>query len=85
MGKIPKKTIDNLKEFMNRGNEYSDTQEVVDDLVRETLKEIGALYPYGDVVNLFDGAAFFGTVDEFANIFWDKAVEKILNVLETEE
>lgn len=26
-----------------------------------------------------------GTLDDFANIFWDKAVEKILNVLKTEE
>lgn len=25
------------------------------------------------------------TVEDFANVFWDKAVEKILNVLATEE
>lgn len=84
MGKISKKTINNLKEFMDRGCEYSGTQEVVDDLVHETLEEIGTEYPYGDEVNLYDGDDPFSSVEEFANIFWDKAVEKILHVLETE-
>lgn len=85
MSKISKKTINNLKEFCSRGCDYAGTQEVVDDLVTETLKEIGTKYPYGDEISLFDGDDEFSTVDEFANIFWDKAVEKILNVLETEE
>ena len=84
MVKISKKTINNLKEFMDRGCEYSGTQEVVDDLVHETLEEIGTEYPYGDEVNLYDGDDPFSSVEGFANIFWDKAVEKILHVLETE-
>lgn len=84
MAKISKKTIENLREFMDRGCEYSGTQETVDDLVYETLTEIGTASPYGDEVSLFDGDDQFSTVGEFANLFWDKAVEKILNVLETE-
>lgn len=84
MAKISKKTINNLREFMDRSCEYAGTQEVVDDLVTETLKEIGTEYPYGDEVSLFDGDDHFCTVGEFANIFWDKAVEKILNVIKTE-
>ena len=84
MGKISSKTIDNLREFMDRGCDYAGTQEIVDDLVYETLKEIGTKYPYGDEISLYDGDSEFSTVDDFANIFWDKAVEKILNVLETE-
>lgn len=84
MQKISKKTIRNLKEIMDRGCEYSGTQEIVDELVTESLKEIGTEYPYGDEVSLFDGDDHFSTVGEFADVFWDKAVAKILNVLETE-
>lgn len=85
MAKISKRTINNLEEFLDRGCEYSGTQEIVDDLAHETLEEIGTEFPYGDEVNLYDGDNIFSSVEEFANIFWDKAVEKILNVLKTEE
>ena len=85
MSKIPKKTIRNLEEFLNRGCDYSGTQEIVDELVHETLKEIGTQYPYGEDISLFDGDDQFSSVEEFANIFWDKVVESILNVLRTEE
>lgn len=84
MARIPKKTIENLREFMSRGCEYSGTQDIVNEMVHETLEELGTQYPYGEEVSLYDGAEF-STVEEFANTFWDKAVEKILNVLETEE
>ena len=85
MSKISKKTINNLEEFLNRGCEYSGTQEIVNGLVHETLKEIGTEYPYGEDISLFDGDDQFSTVEEFANIFWDKVVANILNVLRTEE
>ena len=83
MGKLSKKDMEELREFLGRGCNYAGTQEVVNDLVAETLKEIGTEYPYGDEISLFDGDDQFSTVDEFANIFWDKAIEKILNVIET--
>ncbi len=85
MSKIYKKTINNLEEFLSRGCDYAGTQETVDEMVHETLKEIGTEYPYGDEISLFDGDDQFSTVGEFANIFWDKAVERIINVLKTEE
>lgn len=86
MGKISKKTIENLREFMNRGCEYSGTQEIVNDLMNESLRKMGAEIIQADDVGLIDwDDETIGTLDEFANIFWDKAVEKILNVLETEE
>jgi hypothetical protein len=84
MSKLSKKDIEELKEFTDRGCEYAGTQEVVNDLVTETLKEIGTEYPYGDEISLFDGDDQFSTVDEFANIFLDKAIEKILNIVETQ-
>lgn len=51
MAKIPKKTIDNLREFMNRGCDYASTQEIVSDLTTESLKECGSKFPYGDEVD----------------------------------
>lgn len=84
MGKLSKKDMEELREFLGRDCDCAGTQEVVNDLVTETLKEIGTEYPYGDEISLFDGDDQFSTVDEFANIFWDKAIEKILNVVETQ-
>ena len=85
MSKISEETIENLREFMDRGCDYAGTQEVVDDLVCETLRELGSEYPYGEDVGLIDCEREFSTVENFANLFWDKAVEVILNVIETEE
>lgn len=73
MAKISAETIENLREFMDRECDYAGTQEVVNDLVYETLREL-----------LFDGDDQFISIEEFANLFWDKTVECILNVLETE-
>ena len=85
MAKISTETIENLKEFMNRGNGYSGTQEIVDDLAYETIEELGLMRPSLDEIGLTDGYNEFATVGDFVNLFWDKAIEKILNVLETEE
>ncbi len=85
MAKISKKTIDSLKEFMNRGCDYSGTQEFVDDIISETLKECGSRYPYGDEIGLVDASGEFNTVDEFANLFYDKIIEGVINVLKTEK
>lgn len=85
MAKISNNTINNLREFLNRGCEYAGTQEVVDNLVSETLIELGSKYPYGDEIGLVDVDGEFDTINEFANRFWDKAVVCILNVLMTED
>ena len=85
MVKISKKIINNIREIMNRGCDYAGTQEFVDDLVTETLRELGSKYPYGDEIGLVDIDGEFNTISEFANVFWDKAVISFLNVLETEE
>lgn len=84
MQKVKQKDMEELREFLSRDCEYAGTQEIVNDIVTETLKEIGTEYPYGDEIGLFDGDNHFSTVEEFANIFWDKAIEKILNVVETQ-
>lgn len=86
MAKIPKKTIENLREFLNRGCDYAGTQETVKMLADEALKEAGCEICQSDDATIMDwDDDTVCTVDEFANIFWDKAVESILNVLSTEE
>lgn len=83
MSKISKKTINNLREFLNRGCDYAGTQEQVDEITIEVLRGLKS-ESYGDEVALVDDGEF-STIEEFANMFWDIAVERILNVLETEE
>ncbi|MBO5208499.1 MAG: hypothetical protein J6B68_04050 [Lachnospiraceae bacterium] len=86
MAKISKRTINNLREFMSRGCEYSGTQDVVNDLMNESLRDMGAKVIQADDVALVDwDEDTIGMLDDFANIFWDKATDKILNVLETEK
>lgn len=85
MAKISIETINNLREFMDRGCDYAGTQEMINDLVSETLGELGSNCRYGDEIGLIDYDGEFGNLEDFANLFWDKAVEAILNVLETEE
>lgn len=64
---------------------YSGTQEIVNDLMNESLREMGAKVIEADDVSLIDwDDDTIGTLDDFANIFWDKAVESFLNVLATE-
>ena len=39
----------------------------------------------GDEILLLDGdLCEFATLDEFVEIFWNKAIDKILNVVETQ-
>lgn len=86
MAKIPKKTIENLREFLNRGCDYAGTQETVKELADKTLEQCGCEVCQSDDAMIVDwDDKPICTVDEFANIFWDKAVEDILNVLSTEE
>lgn len=81
----PYGTIDSIIEILNRGCEYAGTQEIIDELITETLKACGSKYPIGDEVSLIDADGEFSTVNEFANIFWDKAIKNIFNVIATED
>lgn len=84
MGKLSKKDMEELREVCALGCEYSATQDVVSSIVYETLEEMGGTdLRYADEIGLTDGKEF-ATLDDFINIFWDKAVEKILNVVETQ-
>lgn len=86
MAKISKKTIESMRDILDRGCDYAATQEVVKEIADEALKELGCEICQSDdaTVNDWDGDEV-GTLDEYANILWDKAVEKFLNILSTEE
>ena len=79
--------IEKLREFFDRGCEYSGTQEQIDDWTQETIKELDSkTTSYFDdcLITNYDGSEILGGLDDFVNIFWDKAIEGILNVVVTE-
>ena len=82
--KISKKKIEELREFLSRGCEYAGTQDIVNEIKVETLEAMGCDYS-PDEVGLEWNGEMFGVVDDFADLFWDKAVEAFLNILSTEE
>lgn len=85
MSKLSKKDMEELREFMDRGCEYAGTQEIVDGLMDESLREMGVKTICAEDVQLVDwDESSLGTLEDFCNIFWDKAVEKILNVVKTQ-
>ena len=86
MAKISKKTIEELEDILDRGCEYADTQTVVTEYANEALKESGCELCQVDDATIVDwDGDTVCTVEDFANILWDKAVEGILNVLKTQE
>lgn len=88
MGKLNKKDMEELREFCSLGCEYSGTEEMVSELVHETLETMDksgmkTIMREADEIGLTDDKEF-ATLDDFVRIFWGKAVEKILNVVETQ-
>lgn len=84
MAKIPNKTIKELEEFLNRGCDYSGTS----DIINETA--INILNNYSDCKSLDEIELYWGKdriliLDEFINLFYDEILDKILNVLKTQE
>lgn len=89
MSKLNKKDIEELREFFSLGCEYSGTEQIVFELVYETLDVMDKLgmktiMRNADEIGLTDGENEFATLDDFIRIFWGKAIEKILNVVETQ-
>lgn len=86
MGRLSKRDMEELREACSYDCGYTDTEEVVKDITAQVLEELDSDTTYGDEVGLVDsdGNEEFTTLDEFARIFWDKAAEKILNVVESQ-
>ena len=85
MSKLSEQDIEELKEFLTLGAcEYSGIEEVVSDLVYETLQKFPTTCYYVDEIGLIDSEEEFAELDEFIFEFWNKAIEKILNVVSTQ-
>lgn len=84
MRKLSKKDMEELREACSYGCEYTATEEVVNDIVGDILEELGADVRETDEIGLTDCENEFAILYDFVRIFWDKAVEDILNVIETQ-
>ena len=85
MRKLSKKDMEEIRDICNRGCDYAATQDIVTEIANETLKECGCELCQVDDATIVDwDDDTVCTVEDFANEFWDKAVEKILNVVETQ-
>ncbi len=86
MGKLSRRDMEELREACSYDCGYTDTEEVVKDITAQVLEELDSDTTYGDEVGLVDSdrGEEFTTLDDFVRIFWDKAVEKILNVVESQ-
>lgn len=89
MGRLSKKDMEELRETCSLGCEYSGMEEIVSEIVCETLETMDksgmkTIMRSADEIGLSDDEKEFATLDDFVRIFWEKAVEKILNVVETQ-
>lgn len=86
MGKLSKRDMEELREFCSLGCEHSGTEETVAEITRETFEEMGIckLQDASDIGLVDWDEDTVGNLDDFIRIFWDKAAEKILNVVETQ-
>lgn len=85
MAKLSKEDIEELREFCSLGCEFSGTEEIVREIANEVLKENGCEICQCDDATIIDwDDDTICNVEDFAFTFWEKAVEKILNVVETQ-
>lgn len=83
---IRKNNLEEIRDFLDRGCEFAGTQQIVDDIAADILFEMGAEYPFPDEIILNDGDdSDLGVLSDFAEKFWDKSVDMIMNVLESFE
>lgn len=84
MGRMSKKDMEELREFCSLGCDYSGTEEVVLEVVDETLKELGSELGY-ECLYITDGDKGIDVdLEDFVRIFYEKVTENILNVVETQ-
>lgn len=84
MSKLTKQDMEELRECCSYDCEYSGTEYIVQEITAEALEELGSNTRCPDEVGLEDDKYEFATPDDFLRIFWDKAVERILNVVESQ-
>ncbi len=84
MAKISKKVIDEIEEILSRGCEYAGTQEEVHESFLEALGELGGEGDWDELSTLDLNDKEIVLQDLF-EAFYDKTVEKVMNIIETQE
>lgn len=84
MGKIGKKTLEEIEEILDRGCDYADTQEVVHNTFLETLNELGGVGDW-DEMAAEDLEGQMCVLQEMFEMFYDKTIENVMNILRTQE
>lgn len=84
MAKISKKTIEELQDIFSRGCDYAGTQEVVHETFTESLKSLGGFGDWDEMSteDLEDNEI---VLQELFEKFYDNMIEKVLNVIKTQE
>lgn len=84
MAKISKKAVEEVEEILSRGCEYADTQEVVHESFLEVLGELGGEGDWDEMSTLDLNDKEIILQDLF-EAFYDKTIEKVMNVIKTQD
>lgn len=84
MAKIGKKTLEEIEDILSRGCNYADTQEVVHATFLETLDELGGVGDW-DEMAVEDLEGQMCVLQSLFELFYDKTIEKVMNILRTQE
>lgn len=84
MARIGKKTLEEIEDILSRGCDYADTQEVVHQSFYEAMEELGGLGDWDEMSakDLNDNDI---VLQDLFESFYDKTIEKVMNVLRTQE
>lgn len=73
-----------FRKILSRSCDCAGTQEAVDEVKKEVLKDMGCNCAVKDVRLMVDTREY-GTLDMFSDIFWDKVVEVFFCIWKNEE
>lgn len=82
MAKLSKKDMEELKEFLSLGCDYSGTKDTMVEVANETLKEFGMDLDI-DCMGITDGDKEI-SLDNYLEKIYEKMIEKVLNVVWTQ-
>ena len=85
MSKLSEKDMEELRDILSLGCDYADTKTVVHETADETLVNMG--FDLGIECMLITDGEIEGSVplEEFVDKFYSKMIEKVLNVVSTQE
>lgn len=84
MARIGKRTLEEIEEILDRGCEYADTQEIVHSRFIEAVEELGGIGDWDEMAttDLNDNTI---VLQDLLELFYDKTIEGVMNILRTQE